>query len=548
MSDASPAGFGPYQLKADSGAMLRLALGSSITIATLMCLPDGISLLPVAPNLVTWAIRLAGLWLTAFVIWFLGFLGILRLARSVSGPLVLDKSGVKLWRFGKTIPWQSIKALGTDEQALFAKAFWLRPPVLRLTIYAKKKEHKLSTHLVPSFTFSPQQFKSLIRHVSRQAFGLAPDAAHVLMFASGDEQDTLKKLGERSHKARFGLSIVIALGLVVFLGRRTVVNYNFNEGTRAFRQADYATARDRYLIAARTDPAFAAAWDQLARCEFRLGNPAAAEKYWLRALQMKPDMVEAKLGLSFLCIERRQFDQARALIEQSMRLNPVYAAAAARINLAQLYMNLGRTQDAIAVAQRLLKEEPDSARASCMLARGHLQLGEIEQARAVLGAVSESTVDPPSMPFLTLVKSELDFAFGNVDEAEQLLEPLVGKYGQTPDALIALARTRMAKARYTEAEKLLADATAANARNPWPLIVSAQLALMKGDRKQSTTLLTRALDLHDEDVRADAACAKLSVKLGLTQQAVELAKRALAVEPRTVDALYVMKSVQPGEQ
>src|SRR5262249_35417297 len=154
-------------------------------------------------------------------------------------------------------------------------------------------------------------------------------------------------------------------------------------------------------------PVFPAAWDQLARSEFRLGDTANAEKHWLRALQVKPDMVEAKLGLSFLHMERRQFQRARELIEQALRLNPVYAGAPARVNLTQLYLNLGRTEHALAVAKQLIKEDPDNTRARCMLARGFIQLDRWGEARDVLGEIDEHTVDPTSLPFYTLAKAEL---------------------------------------------------------------------------------------------------------------------------------------------
>jgi len=553
MPEVAPAEFGLYQLKADPGAMLRLAIGTSVTIATLMCIPDAFSLLPVIPDLVTWVVRMAGLWLTAVSIWFLGFLGILHLARLVGGPLILSKDGIKLWRFGKTMPWESIKALGTEEQAVFARAFWLKRPVLRLTIYTKKRDQKLSTHLVPSFTFRQQQFKSLVCHLSKQAFSHVPAGAHVLLFASTSELDTLKRMCERSHKARFLLSIAIAFGLVMFLGRKTVVNYAFNEGTRAFRKGDYATARERYQVVVRTDPVFPAGWDQLARCEFRLGDTTSAEKHWLRALQVKPDMVEAKLGLSFLQMERRQFQRARELIEQALRLNPVYAGAPARVNLTQLYLNLGRTGDAMELAARLAKEDPGNTRARCLLARAYLQLDQAGEAREVFGDIAEHSVDSTSLPFYTLVKAELAMAAGHDAQAEQLLEPLVQRYGQTVDALVDLAQVRIARGKYTDAEKLLARASAASPSNPWPLIVRAQLALQQKDRLGAEAMIAKALALRDQDARALAACARLSLELGLQKQALELARQAEAVEPRSPDAHLVLKSLErvgeptPGE-
>lgn len=535
-----------YQLKAAPGAMTRLALGSSLTIGTLICLPDAFALLPVVPDVLTWAVRLCGLWLTAIILWFLGFLGLLCLARAAMGPVIISEAGVKLWRLGKTIGWSSIRALGTEEQKLFARLFWLKRPVLRLTLYTGGQSGKLKTQFLPSFIFSSRQFGALVRYICQRVTGTSPRSAHVLLFSSPADLDLLKQLCCRSQRARLLLSIVIAVGLTVFLGRKAVVNYNFNDGSRAFRQADYRTARQRYALATQLEPTFAAAWDQLARCEFRLGENQAAEIHWRKALALKPDLAEAKLGLSFLYMQRRQFGQARELIEQTVRLYPSHLPA--RVNLACLYLYTGRTTEGVALGERLLAEEPDNLRVRCVLAQGYLRLGRLEQAANTMAAQDRRALEPTSRPFYNLVTAEIELVRGNLEAADRLLLPLAGQFPGTAEALVDMAELRIAQSRYAEAEKLLARARAASPGNPWPGITAARLARKKGKKEQCLEELSAVLALNDEDVRALAACARLYYDLGLKDKAAELARRSLAVEPATPDALFVMGAGQEKSQ
>jgi Flp pilus assembly protein TadD len=526
--------------------MTRLALGSSLTIGTLICLPDAFALLPAVPDTLTWAVRLSGLWLTAIILWFLGFLGLLSLTRAAMGPVIISEAGVKLWRLGKPVAWSSIRALGTEEQKLFARVFWLARPVLRLTLYTGGQSGKLKTQFLPSFIFSKRQFGALVRYIAGQVTGARPQGVHVLLFSSQADLDLLKQLCQRSHRARLLLSVVIAFGLTAFLGRKAVVNYNFNDGSRAFRQADYRTARDRYALASQLDPTFAAAWDQLARSEFRLGASAAAERHWRKALGLKPDLAEAKLGLSFLYMQRRQFDKARPLVEQTIRLYPTHVPA--RVNLACLYLYTGRTTNAVALAERLLSEEPDNLRVRCVLAQGYLRLGRIEQAERTMAAQDRQAVEPTSRPFYHLVKAEIALARGNLQTADRLLAPLSGQFTGTAEALVDMAELRTAQSRYAEAERLVARARAAGPLDPWPGIAAARLAGKQGNRAKCLQELSAVVALNDEDARALAACARLYYYLGQKDKASELAGRALAVEPSTPDALFVMRTTQPERQ
>lgn len=343
-----------FKLEANPRAMARLALGTSITVATLLCIPDAFALTAITSDFVVWLTRLVGLWLTAAILWFCGFLGILHLARIFGGPIVFSPDGIRLWRLGKVISWFSIKALSVERQDIFAYAFFLPLPVYRLTFYVRKKEggNLAQVHL-PSFTFSCSEFDALVRHVLQHTSKLQPNSIELANFELED-QEHLSNMSRRGVKFRIGLSIFIMFGLVMFLGRKSVVTYEFNLGNKAFRAGDYASAQRHFEVATKTDPAYAIGWDRLARSEFRQGNAAAAEEHWHKALVYKPDLVEAKLGVSKILMQKREYSKAMQLLEQCRRLSPYYTPV--YLNLAQLHWLTGQRDKALTFLDLALKQ------------------------------------------------------------------------------------------------------------------------------------------------------------------------------------------------
>lgn len=327
---------GPYLLKPNGRAMFKLAFGSAGTISTLMCAPDAVGILPCVPDAFHWAMRMLGLWLSAFTLWSLSFLALLHFARFAGGGILVTAGGLRLWRFGRLIPWSSIKALVVEAQPFFSFAFRLKPVARRLTIYEERAQPSIKRllgrkaqesgpglvpHSVPAFQFSFEEFTSLFARACDASLGFVPNSVDCFAFVP-EAAGFLRAANKRAVVLRIILSAVIALGLIVFLGRRAATDYFYNCGSSYFRHEEYARAADSYRMAAKVDPTFAAAWDQLARSELRSGHAVDAEKHWLQALRMKPDLVESKLGLCNIYITRGELDRAKRLLDHCVQLAP----------------------------------------------------------------------------------------------------------------------------------------------------------------------------------------------------------------------------------
>jgi Tfp pilus assembly protein PilF len=389
-----PAFKGPYLVQAAPKAMVRFALGSSVTIATLLCIPDGVGILPGSESYYQWLVRITGLWCAAYILWAFGFLATLYFVRLVGGGIEIYEDGLKLWRFGKIIPWQTIKAISCEPQPLFSRVFFLPDMVYKLTLYKAKKgltgKDELGAHHIPSFQLDPEEFRNLLTYVSRRCFSTLPAALSTTL-AEPEAQPVLKQSFERGRVMRVVVSVIIAFSLVSFLGRRAAVNYFFNMGNKEFRHERYDRAENNYAQAAAIDQFFAPAWDRLARCEARQGKMQEAEEHWRIALLRKPDFVESKIGLSQIVMNRGQYTEARKLLEGAVRLSPTNIAAF--MNLA----NLDLLMDDAAAAEKLLvpitKRDPYNVRAHGLLARAYLRQLKVQDAQRIISSCDRSRSD-----------------------------------------------------------------------------------------------------------------------------------------------------------
>lgn len=462
--------WGPYQLRPNPLAILRLAFSTAGAISTALLIPDFFSLLPSATDVISLLMRAAGLWAYAYVLWATGFLCILHLARILGSAVLLDQEGIKLGRFEKKIPWSSIQAVNIVERKIFSKLFFI--PAFQLTIHFQKPNGKHATKQLASFQFSTAEFFSLFYFISVHSTGAKPRSLDAFVFKDIGNQD-LRKLAEEGRLKRALLTVLIACGLFSLLGRKAAVNYEFNTGNKEFAAARYDKAILCYSMASAIDFTFAPAWDRLARCEFRLGDLDSAEEHWKEALKMKPDMVESKLGLSMIYMLQGKLDEAEMQIEKAARLAPYDEAA--YLNRAKLNALTGKNITAIQMLENFIRQKRGKEQAIGLLAEAYLREGEIQKAEKLLNSNPEILNNPYSRPFCKMVLAEVELAKGNADAASKQLRSIKSIMNSQPELLLNNALVEIAKGDLTTANHHIAMAEKINSSSPWLQLAKARL-------------------------------------------------------------------------
>lgn len=532
--------WGPYQLRPNPLAILRLSLGTAAAISSALLIPDIFALLPSSPDAITLFCKAVGLWGYAYVLWTSGFLCILHLLRLFGGCILLDAEGIKLGMLSKRIPWQSIVAIAVAQRKIFSRVFFI--PAHQMTIHIAKPDGKRTARQLASFLFLPQEFFSLFYYISKFSTGAQPQSINAFVFKDVTNPD-LKKIAEDGRLKSLILTVLIAFGLVTLLGKNAVKNYSFNMGNKEFCALNYDKAIAHYSVATALEFTFAPAWDRLARCEFRQGDLDAAEADWQTALRWKPDYVESKLGLSAIYMLRGKLEEADKLIGTANRLAPLDEAA--YINRAQIDILTGKTRLAINLLEQFVRQKEGRDRAICLLSQCYIKEGQLDKARATMSSDAAPLSNPFTKPFCTMVLAELKFAEGNTNAADKLLKSIRLHASHQPDLLIDLARMDILHKDFASAHRKLDAAAAINPNEPWIALLRAKLSAQEHGSK-TDYWLAKAMEFRYADPGLMAACADFLGKHGKKREAMELAKKALRLDPYNLIAERIIATGKQG--
>jgi Putative Zn-dependent protease, contains TPR repeats len=451
-----------YALTYSTSKKLRLAAGTSLAVATVLVIPDAISMLPNAVTPGPFLIRLAGLWLSVVVQWFLSFLGIINFAGFINRGIIVDNNGIQLNRFTKRIAWDQIKAISSEGRPFFSKLIGSSITEHRVHLFVDGKprgddsgnddgrlkrwlnllskgfgkELGLSTKQIDSFLFENDEFRALIHLVCRKGFDVVPDSLSVVVMerigttngADGTTDGAERNNKQRGRKANSKhktisterqlrkcyngvarkqklITIYVSLMLILFLGRNCIRNYTFNEAAVAFNKQDYITAKHYCELALKVDPTFAFAWDRMARAEFRMSQLVSAEQHWKQALKMKPDLVSAKVGLSNICMHRKEYDAAGKLLQTALRLEE--ASVPAILNMIELSTLTNKNHDALGYCDLALKLAPSDTRVRLVAAQTYMRNGNVQRAVALIKRVEAEDKDAQSTALFKIVSDQL---------------------------------------------------------------------------------------------------------------------------------------------
>lgn len=533
----------------DSQCLAKLAQGSSVLIASLLAIPDAVALIPGATSPLGWLLRLIGVWISAAVLWFVGFLGILQAVRLIVRGVSVGPSGVKLWRLAKPIPWEKLEAVAIEPQILFSKLFSLDTTARKLTLYSRFLSEKkifekiLVPQPVPSFFFKPDIFEKMVRSIIYRKFDLNPDSVNGI-FAFPRTQPPLKTTYKALRYQQILVTILIAFGLVGLLGRKAAVNYVYNSGNHALAANNLVEAERLYRLATEIDPWFYAPFNNLANVEFRRGEFSQAIEHWEKALRLKPDYVEPMISISYLHLQKGEYVKAKGLINSALLLAPLNSHA--MVNRADYFLRMGNLKSAMSDATSVIAKEDKDKRpvytAQCILADGLIRSGKPKDGLKKLDTFAKNFNDREfNRTLWLLVKSDALITLGDLRAARSTALEAQRRAGDSRDILIQLARISIARKNAAEAEGYIERLSIFGPDDPWVNLLKANLSHLNGDDKKAEHSVERAMQLSHDDAFLYAEAGWLFHSMNEDERARDAAKRALELEPLTDSALKLLE-------
>jgi tetratricopeptide (TPR) repeat protein len=518
-----------------------------------MTVPDAIGTIPTSTSATGWVIRLIGLWITAAVLWFVGFLCILQSVRFMVRGVEVSDRGLKLWRYARPIAWTSIEAISVEPQIVFSRLFRLHSVARRLTFFERKAarggKSKLWPHYLPSFFFADCDFESLCRFAFSRRFEMNPTSIDTFV-TEPQLWPNLQSMFGILHWQRIAISILIALGLTCLMYKRAISNYAFNSGNVATAHGDIVTAKKMYEWAVQTDPANYGAWFSLGNSQILLGNIDEAKKDLEKSIFFKPDFVEPRISLSYLSMRTGDTRRAKELIDTALSLNPLNPFAL--LNRCDLEYKLGQYRAATEDARMILSQDSEKTgslqdSASCLLARCRVRLGEPQEARRILNRLGPIPIgEQPqhtNVHLRLLAEGETALALHQLDAAERFFLSSQRLNRSDPYPSIGLANLYLERGDVDGARNEIAHLSKVNGGTAQVRLLRARFKLLQGDRTTASSEIIDILSLKNLDGAELVQAGNLLVSLNELDRAALCAQRALAMDSRDRSAKTLLASV-----
>lgn len=549
----------------DEKALAQLARGTAVVIATCLALPDAIAIIPTSTSAVSWGIRLIGIWTIAAVAWFVGFLFLTGVFRLISGGVVLTAKGLKVSRFDRLIPYETIHSLSLEPNYFFTRIFSLPETARRLTVLfdlgfgGSIVKKFLFPNFLPSFFFTTATFDSLVLHLVERCGMVQPAEPSLVSGFSLSRSGELSRIAATFRfmaKQRVLVTVIIAISLVSFLGRKAVVNFAYNQGNKIYSQGRYDSAREYFEWAVKTDPTFAAGWNLLGQTHYRLAERnltdfKKARSCWRTAILCKLDFVEPRINLARIALIDRDFDEALRLLVHAGKLAP--SDALSRLMEAELLLKMGRLDDCAAQLAQVRKMAESKAGltrsqrmlADCLSAQCKFYSGDKKAASAAIGGYSLEPANYHNDENVTLLLSSRAL----IDCRPDLAEAAVQRQPNNPDVLLQAAFVYLQQpalksvqlkedARCRSLLNLAAERS--GGVNPWVGTLYCQLAFLGHDRPGALAFAKEALLVpeQNQDAVALSYLSEILQKNNCLELSKEAEGRAFALRARKLNRQF----------
>jgi len=349
---------------------------------------------------------------------------------------------------------------------------------------------------------------------------------------------------------------------------------NFLKGRLFLANRDYERALEKFELLARERPHSEMAFYYKALALIQKGEPKMAESDLLKAIELNPNLLDARLILAEAYLRERNKKLARQQIESAQKISPTDvrvlsllgslkmleqdAAGAenifeklvelhpgdptAHVRLGAFYGSAGRLPEAEKNLRKALELSPDQKDALSLLAGIYVQQKKYKEALNLCEEQRERTgTDPSSLAFVSYLEGRVLFLMGETGKALQHFEKAIEADPNTLGAYEAIARVHLTEKRLDQAGEQYESIIRKN-----PKYVAGHMALgtiyeQLGELKKAEASYRMALSIQNDFAPAANNLAWILVETGGNiDEALGLAQTAklkMTKNPAVMDTL-----------
>lgn len=268
-------------------------------------------------------------------------------------------------------------------------------------------------------------------------------------------------------------------------------------------------------------------------------NTEGAEALLRAETERRPTVPDTWLDLAQFLIQTGQETSARLALEEG--LSQGATGGEIQHNLGAMLAREGRLPEAALKLERAYEIEPDLPGLRLQLAQLKLELGDVNEARALLQA--EADAPAGSTRDAKLLLAQLDLQQGKLKSASALTDEVLKQNGDDVEGQVlayVLAIKGEGDLKLTRAATIKALGTRA---------AVAQVLLEQGILEEAERLLSEALELEPQDATAPVLLTALLLSTGRQDEAAELKTLALSKiedpkEREALEALFASAAAQ----
>ena len=297
-----------------------------------------------------------------------------------------------------------------------------------------------------------------------------------------------------------------------------------NELASALRQIEQAIT---------LEPSYAPAWTALGGVKFLRGNRNEADAAFRKGVELAPKSVEARLALANFQWASGDLTKAEATLRAALALDE--SSPSAHRALALLYLTTNRAP----LAEphfRALVAQPQGKLA---LADYYMGLGRTDDALAVIGELEKSQ-DVTEVRAARLRRASLDYGAGRKAEAHKIMDGLIKETPRDAEVRVAKAYMLLADGSAAEALTQASEAVKADAGLPRAQYTLGLAALADDKADQAEKAFEEVVRLSPRAIAAQLQLSRLRLARGEAGGALDAARAAANERPDSPEAAILV--------
>jgi len=310
-----------------------------------------------------------------------------------------------------------------------------------------------------------------------------------------------------------------------------------------FALADYYTSTNRPKEAATildklasSKESYSLAKARLAAIDYTAGRAAEAHAILDELLKREPNSRIALVLKGRLLLKEKKPDEAMVVAKAAIAADPERASDG-QFLLAQIYLALGRVEDATDALRQTLKLNPRAVSAQILLARVYASKG---QKLPAMEMAQQAIVSAPLNPDARLALVRAALATGDARRAEQEIRALVSRFPTSPVVLTQVGALYLARHEFPAAREAFTKAFVLDPASPDALAGLVALDLGAKDGRSAFARVETRLKAAPDDARAWYLAARSYALTGDAAQTERALMKTIALDPANVQAYAMM--------